>query len=143
MKSTSSSNARFTPGRSKAQICVCRGSPAWARLRASGLTRSSRGKPSSPANPAPSRDPAALQRPPLPRRRPGHQRQVVIGPPALTAQIAPPADGTVLDWLRVDLGHRVPADGGWVCADGGLQQPPRLPLVGGKIVHLERGELPA
>ncbi len=26
--------------------------------------------------------------------------------------------------------------------DGGRQQSPRLPLVGGKVVHLERGELP-
>ena len=88
-----------------------------------------------PGEPAPSRDPGALQRPPLPRRDPGHQRKVVVGSPALAAHIAPPADGAVLHRLRVDLGRRIPAD-------GGLQQPPRLPLIGGKVVHLERSELP-
>ncbi len=91
-------------------------------------------QPGQPGEPAPSRDPGLLQRTPLPPGHPGHQRQVVVGSPALAAQLAPPADGTVLDRLRVDLGRRVPAD-------GGPQQPPRLPLVGGKVVHLERSEL--
>jgi hypothetical protein len=88
-----------------------------------------------PGEPAPGRDPGALQRPPLPRRHPGHQRQVIVGSPAVAAHIAPPADSTVLDRLRVDLSRRV-------FPDGGLQQPPRLPLIGGKVAHLERDELP-
>jgi hypothetical protein len=30
-----------------------------------------------------------------------------------------------------------------VPADGGFQEPPRLPLLGGKVFYLERGQLPA
>ena len=116
--------------------------PRWppAAWPAAGRVEGVRAHPVQPrqlgqrGEPAPGRDPSLLQRPPRPGRHPRHQRQVVVGSPALAAHIAPPADGAVLDRLRVDLGRRIPAD-------GALKQPPRLPLVSGVVVHLEREEL--
>src|ERR1035437_2662464 len=105
------------------------------------ITYTTLSPPPPPRRPPPPRapprvaGPAPLPPPPLPRRHPGHQRQVIVGSPAPAAHIPPPADGTVLHRLRVHLSRRV-------LPDRGLQQPPRLPLVGRIVAHLEADEFP-
>ena len=85
--------------------------------------------------PAPGGDPGRLQCPPLPRRHPGDQGQVVVDPPAPGAQVAPPADRAVLDRLGVQPGRRARGE-------DLLQPPAGLPFVRREVPHLERDELP-
>ena len=89
------------------------------------------------------RDPTGLQGAALARRDPGNEREIVVGPPACRAQLAPAADVAVLDGLGVRRD-------GWIRGDGRgdllLEQAPGEPVVGHVVadpVALHRSGAPA
>ncbi len=88
-RSGSSSSYRIRPSSS---LATCSRACSWAPARESLARPGTAGQHGQAGEPAPGRDPAGLQRPPLALGDPGDQRQVVVAPPAVLAQVAPPAD---------------------------------------------------